>query len=92
MRVFSDERLQLGVPALELEVMPAQVTHFCLEPLVLRLEPSDVFGQGVNRALLLVRVRRAVESHLPEGFLEQTKEVVRATHVGLVDLPGHRVG
>ena len=61
MRVFSDERLQLYVPALELEVMPAQVARFGLEPLVLRLEPPDLLRQGVDGALLLARVWRDVE-------------------------------
>jgi hypothetical protein len=41
--------------------MPAQVARFCLEPLVLRLELPDLLGEGVDGALLLVRVWRAVE-------------------------------
>ena len=57
MRVLRHERLQLCVPALELEVMPAQVASFGMEPLVLRLELSDLLRECVDGALLLVRLR-----------------------------------
>jgi hypothetical protein len=50
-----------------------------------------VLGQGLDLPLLLVWVRRAVESILAKGFLKQTKEGVRPMHVGLINLPMHGI-
>ena len=61
MRVLHHERLQFRVPALELEVVPAQITNLSLQPPDLRLELADLLGEGVDGALLLVRLGGAVE-------------------------------
>jgi hypothetical protein len=73
MRVSRDERLQLRVPTLELEIMPAQVARFGPEPLVLRLELPDLLGEGVDSALLLVEVGRAVEGVGPNASSKSLK-------------------
>jgi hypothetical protein len=89
MRVLRHKRLQLGVPALELEVMPAQIAGLSLEPLVLRLELSDLLGEGVDGALLPVRVWRAVECVAAEGVFKEPEESARPLQVGLVNQPRH---
>jgi hypothetical protein len=51
----------------------------------------DLLGEGVDSALLLVEVGRAVEGMATECLFKELEERVRPTEVGLVDLPGHRV-
>jgi hypothetical protein len=92
MRILRDERFQLRIPTLELEVMPAQVADFCLQPLVLRLELLDLLGEGVDNALLLVRVGRAVECVAAEGIFKEPEESTRPMKVSLVNPPRHRAG
>jgi hypothetical protein len=53
-----------------LEVVSAQVADFCLQPLVLRLELPNLLGEGVDSALLLVEVGRAVEGVATEGLFK----------------------
>ena len=72
--------------------MPAQVANLRLQPPDLRLEPSDLVGEGVDGALLLVRLRRAVERLPAKGFFKEPEERRRPLQVALVDPPGHRVG
>ena len=72
--------------------MPAQVAGLSLQPLDLRFELCDVFGQGVDGALLLVRVWRAIECVAAEGVLKESEESVRPLQVSLIDPPRHRVG
>jgi hypothetical protein len=72
--------------------MPAQVAGFSLKPLILRLELSDLLGQGVDGALLLVRVWRAVERVAAEGIFKESEESPRPLKVSLVNPLGHRAG
>jgi hypothetical protein len=53
---------------------------------------SDLLGEGIDGALLLVRVWRAVEYVAAEGFFKEPEESTRPLKVSLVNPPGHRVG
>jgi hypothetical protein len=72
--------------------MSAQVTHFGLEPLVPRLELPDLLGEGIDSALLLVGVGRAVECVATESLFEEPEQSARPLQVGLINPPRHRVG
>jgi len=72
--------------------MSAQVAKLSSQPPDLRLELSNLLGEGVDGALLLVRLWRAVECVVPEGLFKEPEESARPLKVGLIDPPGHRVG
>ncbi len=92
MRVLGTERLQLLVPALELEVAIMQLSQLGLKALNLRLKLPDVFGERLDGALLHVRVWRAVKSQLATSLFKEPEESAWPSEVSLVDLPGHGVG
>jgi hypothetical protein len=90
MRVLRHKRLQFSVATLELKVMPTQVARFGLEPPDLRHELLDLLGEGVDGALLLVRLGRPVEGVAAEGVFKESEESARPLKVGLVNPPGHQ--
>jgi hypothetical protein len=69
--------------------MPAQIARFGLEPPDLRLELPDLLGEGVDGALLLVRLGRPVEGMAAEGIFKESEESARPLQVSLVDPPRH---
>ena len=92
MRAFRELRFQFRVPAPELDIAIAEFAGLGLQPLDLRREPPDLFGQGINGVLLLVWVGRAGECLPTKGLFKKPEEGVRPTEVGLIDLPGHGIG
>lgn len=72
--------------------MLVQLTDLSLQPLDLRLEPSNVYGQSVDLPLLLVRLWLIVESEPAEGIFKEPEEGAGSMQIGLIDLPMHRVG
>src|ERR1043165_2616732 len=92
MRVLRQQRLQLGVPALEAEVMPLEFADLGLKPLVARLELPDLLGEVLDLALLHVWVGRSVESLPPESLFKEPEERARPLEPSLIDLKSHPAG
>jgi hypothetical protein len=63
-----------------------------LQPFNLRLEPSNVIGQGLDLPLPLVGLWLTRESEPPESIFKEPEEGAWPTQVGLIDLPMHGIG
>jgi hypothetical protein len=58
--------------------MSAQFADFCLQPLDLRLEPSNIVGESLNLSLLHVRLRLTMESEPAKSIFKEPEEGARS--------------